>query len=51
MRLLTPFSIIALVAGALADVGPSDVISLTNADFDSVVNSEALILVEFFAPW
>lgn len=31
--------------------GPSDVLSLTAADFESTVNSEPLILVEFFAPW
>ena len=48
---LSPISILAFAAGALADDAPSDVISLTNVDFDSVVNSEPLILVEFFAPW
>jgi len=29
----------------------SDVLDLTSADFESKVNPEALILVEFFAPW
>lgn len=29
----------------------SDVISLTAANYDDIVNPEALILVEFFAPW
>ena len=48
---LSPISILVFAAGALADDAPSDVISLTNVDFDSVVNVEPLILVEFFAPW
>ncbi|CAG8638731.1 19997_t:CDS:2, partial [Gigaspora rosea] len=30
---------------------PSDVISLSKADFNETVNPEKLILVEFFAPW
>ncbi len=34
-----------------ADAPPSDVLSLTAADFDDIVNPEPLILVEFFAPW
>ncbi|KAK0491080.1 protein disulfide isomerase [Armillaria novae-zelandiae] len=34
-----------------ADASPSDVLSLTAADFDDIVNPEPLILVEFFAPW
>ena len=34
-----------------ANDAPSDVISLTTANFESVVIPEPLILVEFFAPW
>ncbi|KIJ70521.1 hypothetical protein HYDPIDRAFT_122452 [Hydnomerulius pinastri MD-312] len=30
---------------------PSDVLSMTQETFDSTVNPEPLILVEFFAPW
>jgi len=37
-------------ASVLAADG-SDVIDLTSSNFDSIVTSEALILVEFFAPW
>ncbi|CAH1796208.1 unnamed protein product [Owenia fusiformis] len=37
----------ALVAVTFA----SDVIDLTDSNFDSVVNGEDIILVEFFAPW
>ena len=32
-------------------VAASDVIELTAETFDSVVNPEQLMLVEFFAPW
>ncbi|KAJ7276445.1 thioredoxin-like protein [Mycena haematopus] len=50
LSLLAP-SILAFVSLVLADDEvPSDVISLTAATFDSI-NSESLILVEFFAPW
>ncbi|KAJ6515851.1 thioredoxin-like protein [Mycena sanguinolenta] len=52
MRLSTLFapSLLAFVSLVLADDGPSDVISLT-ADTFSSINSESMILVEFFAPW
>ncbi|EJD44373.1 protein disulfide isomerase [Auricularia subglabra TFB-10046 SS5] len=36
---------------AQAVLETSDVISLTTLDFNSIVDPEALILVEFFAPW
>jgi protein disulfide-isomerase A1 len=48
--LLTSASSLLLATLALAE-GPSDVIDLTPANFNSVVSSEKLILVEFFAPW
>jgi len=47
--LASTFSL-TLAALALADAA-SDVIDLTSANFNSVVNPEKLILVEFFAPW
>lgn len=50
MRLSTPASLLALAAVAFAE-GPSDVLSLTAATFESTVNAEPIILVEFFAPW
>ncbi|KZT12454.1 protein disulfide isomerase [Laetiporus sulphureus 93-53] len=51
MRLFSLFksaTVIALVSAVLAD---SDVINLTSENFDSIVNPDPLILVEFFAPW
>lgn len=50
MRFSTPASLLALAVVALAE-GASDVLSLTAATFESTVNSEPIILVEFFAPW
>ncbi|KAF8974519.1 disulfide isomerase [Flammula alnicola] len=50
MRFSTPVSLLALAAVVLANEA-SDVISLTAATFESTVNAEPLILVEFFAPW
>lgn len=52
MRFLTAASLLSILAASVvADETPSDVISLTADDFESVVNAEPLILVEFFAPW
>lgn len=51
MRYLTTASLFALIAFAIADETLSDVISLSAADFETVVNAEPLALVEFFAPW
>ncbi|KAH9006831.1 thioredoxin-like protein [Lactarius hatsudake] len=48
--LLTSASSLFLATLVLAE-GPSDVIDLTPANFKSIVSSEKLILVEFFAPW
>ena len=48
--LLTSASSLLLATLALAE-GPSHVVNLTSANFDSVVGPEKLILVEFFAPW
>ncbi|TFK75865.1 disulfide isomerase [Pluteus cervinus] len=42
-------SLLAYISHVLA--ADSDVISLTTASFEEVVNPESLILVEFFAPW
>ncbi|KAJ8086679.1 protein disulfide-isomerase precursor [Marasmius tenuissimus] len=43
-------SLASLAIAADADA-PSDVLTLSNTDFESKVNPEQLILVEFFAPW
>ena len=52
MRFLTAAPLLSLFAAfVVAEEAPSDVISLTAADFESVVTAEPLILVEFFAPW
>lgn len=48
--LLPSLAAFALLPRCFAE-GASDVIDLTPANFDSVVNPEPLILVEFFAPW
>lgn len=50
MRFSTPACLLALAAFVVADQA-SDVISLTAQTFESTVNAEPLILVEFFAPW
>jgi protein disulfide-isomerase A1 len=50
MRFSTPISLLAFAAFVLANEA-SDVINLTASNFDSIVNGEPLILVEFFAPW
>jgi len=50
MRFSTPASLLAFAVVALAE-GASDVLSLTAATFESTVNVEPIILVEFFAPW
>lgn len=47
--LLVSSSIALLASFVAADA--SDVVSLTSENFDAVVKPEALILVEFFAPW
>jgi len=47
---LSPISVLVLAIFALAD-DASDVLNLTHETFDSIVNTEPLILVEFFAPW
>lgn len=49
LSLFSPALALAFATYVLAD--GSDVISLTQADFESTVNAESLILVEFFAPW
>ena len=52
MRLLTaiPATAIAFAALVVAE-GASDVLDLKGDTFESSVNPEPLILVEFFAPW
>ncbi|KAG2013608.1 disulfide isomerase [Coprinopsis cinerea AmutBmut pab1-1] len=50
MRLVVPASFLTLASLVFAEAA-SDVISLTAANFESSVNSEPLLLVEFFAPW
>lgn len=49
-HLFSSATALALATVVVAD-GASDVLSLTADSFDSVVNPEPLILVEFFAPW
>jgi protein disulfide-isomerase A1 len=47
-------SAVALASLVAADADaekPSDVINITQETFESTVNPEPLILVEFFAPW
>lgn len=46
-RLFPSAAVLAFVHAVLA----SDVLDLTPANFDSTVKPEALMLVEFFAPW
>jgi protein disulfide-isomerase A1 len=41
----------AVLVGASLAAAASDVINLTSENFESTVNKESLILVEFFAPW
>ena len=48
--LITPAAFLAAASLALAS-DDSDVLNLVASNFDSVVNDEPLILVEFFAPW
>lgn len=50
MRFSTPAAFLAFLTVVLANEA-SDVISLTASTFESTVNAESLILVEFFAPW
>ena len=50
MRFSTPAALLAFLTTVLANE-TSDVISLTASTFESSVNAEPLILVEFFAPW
>jgi protein disulfide-isomerase A1 len=50
MRLSTRFSGVLALALAATAVA-SDVIDLTPSNFESTVNNEELMLVEFFAPW
>ncbi|KDQ64544.1 hypothetical protein JAAARDRAFT_118170 [Jaapia argillacea MUCL 33604] len=48
---LSTVSALAIFGLVAAEETASDVIDLTPANFDAVVNPEPLILVEFFAPW
>ncbi|KZT19258.1 protein disulfide isomerase [Neolentinus lepideus HHB14362 ss-1] len=48
--LLSTASMLAFVGLAAAE-GASDVIDLNPSNFQSLVNPESLMLVEFFAPW
>jgi len=44
-------SVIALCAASDANFDEKDVLVLTKDNFDSTVNTEDLMLVEFYAPW
>ena len=48
--ILSSASSLFLASLAVAE-GASDVIDLTPSNFQSVVNPESIMLVEFFAPW
>jgi hypothetical protein len=50
MRFSTPVFLLAFAALVAADEA-SDVISLTAQTFQSTVDAESIMLVEFFAPW
>lgn len=50
MRFSTPVCLLAFAALVSADEA-SDVISLTAQTFQSIVEAEPIMLVEFFAPW
>ncbi|KAG8953618.1 protein disulfide-isomerase precursor [Tulasnella sp. 424] len=41
----------AVLVGASLAAAASDILDLTSENFESTVNKESLILVEFFAPW
>ena len=47
----SPFALAAAVSALASLAAASDVISLTKASFAGEIESEALALVEFFAPW
>ena len=51
MRYLSYASLLAAAAVLVSAEDPSNVLNLTPSNFASTVNKEALILVEFFAPW
>ena len=50
MRILT-FALLALIAITACFAAEEDVIVLTDANFDEIVNKEEFILIEFYAPW
>ena len=50
MRFSTPICLLAFAALMAADEA-SDVISLTAQTFQSTIDTEPIILVQFFAPW
>ena len=50
MRFSHLLSALSLLTSVFGD-GGSDVIDLTAKNFDEIVKPEALMLVEFFAPW
>ena len=43
--------LLVLLLACLSLAASSDVLELTDDDFDDKVEKESLILVEFFAPW
>ncbi|KZT39638.1 protein disulfide isomerase [Sistotremastrum suecicum HHB10207 ss-3] len=51
LSLVSSAVLLGVASFAVANDAPSEVIDLTAQNFESLVNPEPLILVEFFAPW
>jgi len=49
--LLVPASFLTLASLVFASEAPSDVLTLTASTFESSLENEPLVLVEFYAPW
>jgi hypothetical protein len=47
----TLFALLTASFSFVSQVSASDVLDLTSADFDDTLQSNPLVLAEFFAPW